>query len=238
MKRYGQKICLLIGIMVLVSGCLYPQDSSNSIELLTNHVEDVQQAVDRYLQNESVLPIKTREADTAIYQKYVVDFAKLVPAYMTEPPSTAFENGGNYMYVLIDVEENPAVKLYDLRVPDQLHNVQQQINLFTVEEERYPRGIEIAPGVFELNEALIKDADMKIPSPYVSQSMLPLVMASDGTVYVDYRADLEHIIEQLDALPPTEQDLRTLLTDESIFVPAQSLPYRYEDGDIIFDVEI
>ena len=239
MKRHVQTFLLLIGLALLVSGCLYPQDSSNSEEVLTNHVEDVQQAVDRYLQNQSVLPIKTREEDTAIYQKYVVDFARLVPAYMTEPPPSAFENGGNYMYVLIDVEENPTVKLYDLRVPDQLHNVQQQINFYTVTEERYPRGIEIAPGVFELNEELIKDADMKIPSPFVSQSMLPLVMASDGTVYVDYRPDLEQIIEHLAvAALPADKDLRTSLPDESIFVPAQSLPYRYEDGEIIFDVEI
>lgn len=221
----------------MTSSCLYPQDSSNSIDVLSNHVEEVQQAVDRYWERESVLPIKTKEAETAIYQKYVVDFARLVPAYMVEPPPSAFENGGNYIYVLIDVEHNPTVKLFDLRVTDEVSEVQQEINRYTVKEERYPRGIEIAPGVFEINEELIRRADIQIPSPYVPQSMLPLVMASDGTVYVDYQADLEHMIEESDVAPPRGKDLRTLLTDNSIFVPAQSLPYHYDNGEVIFDVE-
>lgn len=223
--------------MIFATGCLYPQDRlSNGMESLPRHVEEVQQAVDRYAEQQSVLPIKTMEADTPQYRKYVIDFERLL-RYIGEAPPSSFENGGSFMYVLIDVEDNPTVKLFDLRVTDELRTVQQEVNQYTLENDRYPRGMEIAPGVFELNEELLQHANVKIPSPYYPEQQLPLVMGSDGTVYVDYRMDIERLIRETETDPPAGIDVRTLLTEDSLFVPAHSLPYRYEDGHVIFAAE-
>ena len=50
------------------------------------------------------LPIKTRDADTDIYIKYPIEFEKIVPAYTEKIPGNAYETGGIYQYVLMDVE--------------------------------------------------------------------------------------------------------------------------------------
>ena len=62
-----------------------------------------------------LLPIKTRD-ETDIYIKYPIEFSKIVPAYTEKIPSNAYETGGIYQYVLMDVEENPTVKLVDLTI--------------------------------------------------------------------------------------------------------------------------
>jgi hypothetical protein len=229
-------ICTVTMLCVwLLSGCLYPEDRlSGGMEALPRHVNEVQQAVDRYQKEHRVLPIKTEEGDVPVYQKYPVDFGRLVPAYIGDAPPSSFEKGGPYMYVLIDVEEDPTVKLFDLRVTDRLRGIQQEINVYTVENDRYPRGMEIEPGVFELNAELLEQADVTVQSPYHPETELPLVMSSDGTVYVDYRSDLIRMIETMDSPPPPETDIRYLLTEDSLFAPAHSLPYVYEDGNVMF----
>lgn len=234
---------LRLGLLILLTilfttGCLYPQDRlTGGMEALPRHVEEVQQAVDRFQKQKSVLPIKTVEADTPVYRKYAIDFERLTPAYIGDAPPSAFEKGGNFMYVLINVEDDPTVKVFDLRVTEKVRDVQLEINEYTREHERYPRGFEISPGVFELNKEQLQNADVKIPSPYHPENMLPLVMSSDGTVYVDYRTDLMRIIEDMDTKPESGTDIRALLTEDSLFVPAHSLPYRYENGDAVFDVK-
>jgi hypothetical protein len=104
----------------LLSGCLYPEEKlqKNTIPY-EDQIAAVQNSVDRF-QEESggLLPIKTRDMTTPIYQKYPIDFSALSPKYMAEPPGTAFESGGIYLYALVDVEENPTVKLIDLRIAD------------------------------------------------------------------------------------------------------------------------
>ena len=77
-----------------------------------------------------LLPIKTRELETDIYIKYPIEFSKIVPAYTEKIPSNAYETGGIYQYVLIDVETNPTVKLVDLRSAERIRelNLRKNIN--------------------------------------------------------------------------------------------------------------
>ena len=49
-----------------------------------------------------ILPIKTLDQTTPIYHKYPIDFKRLVPEYMAEPPGNAYESGGVFQYVIID----------------------------------------------------------------------------------------------------------------------------------------
>ena len=67
-------ICTVTMLCVwLLSGCLYPEDRlSGGMEALPRHVNEVQQAVDRYQQEHRVLPIKTEEGD--------VQFIKSIPS--------------------------------------------------------------------------------------------------------------------------------------------------------------
>ena len=84
----------------------------------------MQKAVDAYQQNSGgLLPIKTRDLETDIYIKYPIEFSKVVPAYTEKMPSNAYETGGIYQYVLIDVETNPTVKLVDLRSAEHIRDL-------------------------------------------------------------------------------------------------------------------
>ena len=50
--------------------------------------------------------------------KYPIDFKRLVPQYMAEPPGNAYESGGVFQYVIVNAEKNPTVKIFDLRIAD------------------------------------------------------------------------------------------------------------------------
>src|SRR5699024_6827965 len=67
-------------------------------------------------QMDGLLPIKTKDADTPIFEKYVVDFDLLKEMQvLAEVPGNAFENGGSYQYVIIHAEEGPQVKIIDVK---------------------------------------------------------------------------------------------------------------------------
>src|SRR5699024_12577930 len=90
--------------------CIFPDN-----ELAKNktpnedQINMVQTAVEQYQEDTNVLlPIKTKEADVDIYEKYLIDFNMLKDnQLLSETPATAYENGGTYQYTLIDVEEDP-----------------------------------------------------------------------------------------------------------------------------------
>ncbi|WP_054949595.1 hypothetical protein [Numidum massiliense] len=225
--------CLCFTVF-FTAGCMYPGErKTGGMEALPAHVDDVQRAVERYRDDTSVLPIKTVEADTPLYQKYVVDFGRLIPQYVSDAPPSAFEKGGSFMYVLLEVENNPTVKLFDLRVSDAVQKVQQEVDRYRDKQNRLPQGGELSPGVFVLDDAAVRAARQPIPSPYSEELTLPFLIDSSGTVYVDYRGDLTRLVQKLDTQPPAKKDIRYLLTNDSLFVPAHSLPYKVEQGEVV-----
>src|SRR5699024_4019576 len=110
-------------VVMMLTGSLYAQS-----ELAKNQVpneaqlEMVQSAVEQYKEdNNGIVPIKTKENDVSLYEKYVVDCIKLrEDKYLAEIVGTAYENGGVYQYVLNDPEDAVALKLIDLRLTDKL----------------------------------------------------------------------------------------------------------------------
>ena len=74
--------------------------------------------------------LKQVNMETDIYIKYPIEFSKIVPAYTEKIPSNAYEKGGIFQYVLMDVETNPTVKLVDLRVAERIRelNLRKTIN--------------------------------------------------------------------------------------------------------------
>ncbi|WP_316569783.1 hypothetical protein [Neobacillus sp. YIM B06451] len=221
-------------MILLLGGCMYPSDelAKNQIPY-KEQLESVQAAVESFQKdNGGILPIKTKEADTPIYEKYLIDFSKISPRYIQEPPGNAFENGGIFQYVLIDVETKPTVKLLDLRIADQIREIKMRISA-----NRYPPFKEaLAKHVYSLD---FKKLGYKTP-PYVvspfTQNNLSFVIGPEGEIYVDYSSDLYKFLQNSSRDYKPGDDIRSVLTDDSMFVPAYSLPYTIdaENGEPVF----
>ncbi|KSU89514.1 MULTISPECIES: hypothetical protein [Priestia] len=230
-----RKILLFIifcSITFLLSACLYPEANLSQNQVpYKDQLAAVQQAVDDFQKDSGgLLPIKTRDNNTPIYQKYPIEFNKLSPRYMQEPPGTAFESGGVFSYMLVDVEENPTVKLIDLRMAEQIKEVNIYLNLYRQKHSGYaPFKEVIADGVFSID---YKKLNMKEPptvvSPYSGQ-LLPLVLNGKGELFVDYSSDLYEVLQKHKHTYKEGEDIRNLLVEHSSFVPAYSLPYTIDE---------
>jgi hypothetical protein len=205
---------------------MYPSENLAQNQIpYKDQLQTVQTAVDSFRKdNGGILPIKTKEADTPIYQKYPIDFKKLAPKYIAEPPGNAFESGGVFQYVLVNVETNPTVKLLDLRVAETLRDINLRIKT-----NGYPPYKEkIADNVYSIDfKQLGYDKPPFVVSPFTQQN-LPFVITGDAQIYVDYRADLYQELKKTNKAVKPGEDIRDLLVNDSMFVPAYSLPYTVD----------
>lgn len=227
-------ISLLFFTAILLSGCMYPnQERSQNQIPYQDQIQSVQAAVDSYKKdNGGLLPIKTTEVNTPVYQKYPIDFKKLTPRYLSEPPGNAFENGGVFQYVIVDEQTNPTVKVFDLRIAETIQEIKMRIkaNGYPPFKKR------LAYNVYSLD--FTKLGYNKPPyavSPYTGHN-LPFVITGDTEVYVDYSSDLYQAIKQKKEILKPSEDIRPILVKDSMFVPAYSLPYTLDPktGDPIF----
>ena len=229
MKTFFKMFSLLC-VISLLSGCLYPQKQKAENQLpYKAQIQSVQSAVDQFKKDEGgILPIVTKEADTPIYQKYVIKFSKISPRYMAEPPENAYESGGIFQYVLVDVEKNPTVKLLDVRMAEIIQETSLRLKAYQ-ESNGYPPFKErLAKNVFTLDFKKIglKEAPT-VTSPY-SQKDLYLVIDGDGNLFVDYTPDLYNVLEEHKGEIKDGRDIRDFLVKDSDFVPAFSLPYTVD----------
>ncbi len=123
----------------MLVGCMYPRENMKRNEVpYEDQLQMVQKAVDTYKeQNNGLLPIKTRDMNTPLYQKYPIDFQKIAPRYIPEAPGNAYESGGVYQYVLVDVETNPMVKLIDVRMAEKIRDITLKLRMYR-DEHQYP----------------------------------------------------------------------------------------------------
>ncbi|WP_223593499.1 hypothetical protein [Neobacillus bataviensis] len=214
-------------IVFLLSGCMYPKEelAKNQIPY-KDQIQAVQTAVDDFKKdNGGILPIKTKEAETPIYQKYPIDFKKITPKYLSEPPGNAYENGGIFQYVLVDVETNPTVKLLDLRITETIRD----INLRIKAKGYPPYKEQIAKNVFSLDyKKLGYEKAPYAVSPFTNQN-LSFVITGNAEVFVDYRPDLFRALQKTDTQLKPGEDIRSILVNDSMFVPAYSLPYTVDE---------
>lgn len=215
---------------VMLAGCLSrpPEEKQASETPYPDLIETVQKAVDRYQeQSGGLLPIKTRDMETDQFIKYPIEFSKIVPAYTEKIPSNAFENGGVFQYVLMDVEENPTVKLVDLRMTEKLRD----LNLRKFINGELPFLDAAGDNVYEVD---YKKMGFKEPltakSPY-SGAHLPIVVAGDGNFYVDYSIDLNNALKETKKQVKPGDDIRFLLYEEAPVLPAYSLPYTVDENN-------
>ncbi len=233
LKRMLLTVSLLA--VTVLSGCMFPQTSRVDNVPYDDQLRSVQTAVDSFKETTGVLPIKTKPAETPLMERYPIEFGRLVPGYMADPPANSFEGGGLFLYVLVDVETDPTVKLIDLRVTERLQQLQTNINSFRIKEGKFPFDGSLGKNQFTINYDLVFVAEEpKIPSPYTDNE-LPIYVDGSGQLFVDYRADVEAALENTDVTPEVGEDIRYLLYNDSPFAPAYSQGYTInEQGDVEF----
>lgn len=236
MMKKLQAVMMLMLIVVLLSGCLYPED-----ELVEKQVPDidqiagVQRAVDQYREDTGgLVPIKTRDMDTDIFIKYLIDFEKLVPKYLTKAPANSYEKGGIFQYIIWDPENTAEVKLVDLRGPEKIRD----INLKKLGTQYVAASEKIAVNVYSINfKEMGFDSTPSVPSPY-SNVELPIVYTTSGELFIDYSIDLYRILQDEKPKVTPGEDIRYLLIDKYPVVPAYSLPYTVnENNEPVFMLE-
>lgn len=235
------RIGILLGlVLILLSGCLYPQSELTKNQTANEQqLQMVQEAVIKYKEKTNgLVPIKTKPSDVDIYERYLIDFTRLKEEQLLqEIPGSAYENGGVYQYILLTPEEDPQVKLIDLRTTEKLREVNVKLNIYRSDHLYPPFGEQIADGIYAINyKKLGFKSEPFAVSPFSKQN-LPFVMTTDGEVYIDYRIDLQLALETFTYDPEKHEDLRTLLTDHYPFVPAYSLPYKLENNEPVFAIE-
>jgi hypothetical protein len=225
-------LLFVVLVAVVLSGCMYPDDLKVENQIpAQDQLEAVQRAINDYREDTGVLPIKNRDQDTDIFIKYIIDFEKLVPKYISATPANAYEKGGIFQYIIWDPENNPTVKLVDLRMPDKIRDVKAR-NMV----KKYPQyGERITNTVYTINHKNLGYSEpLTVESPYTN-NFLPLVLSNEGEVYVDYSIDLKVLMEEKNLKPTIGQDIRELLVEHYPIVPAYSLPYTVdENNDPVF----
>ncbi|WP_075617667.1 hypothetical protein [Paenisporosarcina indica] len=219
--------CIAMFAAILMSGCMYPDsERAENEKPYDDQLTSVQVAVEKFQEaTNGMLPIKNRDQDVDQYIKYPIDFEKIVPAYLSEIPPNAYENGGLFQYVIMDVEENPTVKVVDLRSAEKIRelNIKLGINGYG------PIAEQVDKNVYKLDYKVMGYEDEQtVPSPY-SDVNLPLVATGDGTIYIDYSIDLNRILQEDKPKVTPGEDIRYLLVDKYPVVPAYSLPYTVNE---------
>jgi hypothetical protein len=158
-----------------------------------------------------------------------VDFKELQGDLGWIPPS-AYEQGGDFLYVLVNVEKKPTVRLFDLRVNDKVEQVQPYVREYYSKHKKWPIGAQVAPHFFELDYEKLGIDPVTIPSPY-SKAELPLILDDRGLVYVDYRTEAMKKWQTAKVKPTEDEDLRLWLAEDSFFVPAFSPVMKMKNSE-------
>ncbi|MEK4378387.1 MULTISPECIES: hypothetical protein [unclassified Bacillus (in: firmicutes)] len=229
----GKLKCAMIFVAVIfLSGCLYPHERKSSVQATPyqDQLKLVQSAVDEFQKaNGGLLPIQTKDMSTPLYQKYPIDFNRLAPRYMAEPPSTAYESGGDYQYVLVDVENNPTVKLIDVKMAEKIRDIKLRVQMYRQEHKYPPYQDVLARDLFTLDGKKLGEADsLSVTSP-ISGNSLPLMIDGDGEIYADYRTELVSCLKKSKKTFKPGTEIQGIIWEETPFVPAFSVKYTVND---------
>jgi hypothetical protein len=218
-----------LALLTLLSGCLYPKDNTpgNNVPVHAS-VQSVQDAVKRYQESSGLLPLQNADASVPVYEKYKIDFGKLKRmGYLESIPRLAFENGGKYVFLIIEEETNPTVKLLDLPVYQGIADVQKKVDEYRrTHAGSVPAGEEAYPGFRYLDFKQLGIARPELLSMF-SKRPLELLTDDQGAVYADYGIDIAEALRKDERPPAADEDLRGRLVILSDFVPVKSPVYRW-----------
>ena len=231
--RHAAAFAALFMMLFSLTGCLYPKDQLKQNQVAPKEaVRNVQAAIDQYKAETGMLPIKNSTAETPKYEKFLVDFAKLGrTGYLTDIPTAAFENGGNYNFLVIDEETSPRVKLLDILAFQKINDIQSWVKTYVQTNKVLPKGEQMYPGFYQIDYKQMKKESPDIRSVFSGQSIQALV-DDNGVVYSDYGIDIMQFVQKSGKTDyDAEFDLRTLLVDGSDFVPVKSPAYRLVNNE-------
>lgn len=236
MKKNVVMIIVAAYALIVLTGCLYPSDQRAENQIpYEDQIVSVQSVVNQYKADHGVLPIQTRDMNTPIYQKYPVDFGQLVPRYMQNPPGNSFEAGGIFQYVLVNVETAPEVKLLDMAILREIQEFQRKVNRYRGENQFAPVKEVLGVGIFSLDyEKLDYHEPPTVRSPFFPDHRLPLILDNNGNVVIDYTIDLIAALDKYEHDFNEGDDIRSILVENSFFIPAFSLPYTIKDKRPVF----
>lgn len=231
--QIDRTVIIFFVMMLLLSGCMYPNEQkAQSQKASLESINTVQIAVNQYYEKNNVLPIKNSTMDTPIYEKYVIDFSKLIGFYLNDPPPNAFEKGGEDYYVLIDVEREPTVKLMNIVALQQVNDVQRSVDLYVSKYGKLPLAEETeSPGWYAIDYDLLNIEPFHLNSFYSPLDLSLMIHSGTGEVMIDYAPDIMRLIQE-ESLENLEQlhDLRELLVKDHLYVPIRSYPYTWING--------
>ncbi len=230
MKRIAA-LSLFIIVTVFLSGCMYPKERRLENQVPSSfYLEATQKAVEQFQRDTGVLPIETKPADTPVFEKYEINFGRLIPRYLPDAPANAFEKGGIYMYTLLDVETKPTVRLIHLGTVSKVADVQQAVNHYYFQKGQLPIKDKLDSGYYTIDYNLLHMKEPEIAS-LISNQLLSLIMNKKGEVGVDYGPDIAALLRSTKAKVPPNTDPRYVMARESLYVPIKSFPYTMKNGD-------
>ncbi|HET7578563.1 MAG TPA: hypothetical protein VFK33_04705 [Bacillales bacterium] len=222
--------------LFFLSACGYTGNPEVQDHVYKAQLNTVQQAVDQFQKDTGVLPIKTRDQKTPLYQKYPIAFEnRLIPKYLPDAPENAYMNGGLFEYVLVNAEKDPTVKVIDLTTVQVVQKLQRRVNFFEHQHHYTPTQGTIGPKRYKLYyKSLGYDQPPYVKSPFTGYQ-LGFVVGPDSKVHIDYRKDLNAFMKKYRASYKPGQDIRNILVQHSPFVPVDSFPYTVNpSGDPVF----
>ncbi|WP_010095923.1 hypothetical protein [Ornithinibacillus scapharcae] len=238
--KYTYKLILISVLSLVLSGCLYPSNELEKNQTPNQaQLDMVQSALDDYRERTNgLLPIRTKPNETPIFEKYLIDFNTMRElGSIAELPGNAYENGGYYQYAILDPDNEPRVKLIDLRITEELRSINMRIDAYRDKNLYPPFGEEISKQVFTIDhEKIGLENPPTIKSPY-SDAMLPVIMDTVGTVYIDYRIELNNALKEYEHSYKEGDDIRYILAENTPFLPAYSLPYTIKDNEPVFMIQ-
>ncbi|MEX2416194.1 MAG: hypothetical protein WD424_08615 [Paenibacillaceae bacterium] len=232
MKRW-QITVLLILMVIMLAGCLYPKDRLQQNQISTGeYMILVQNAVETYKERTGVLPIKNSTEETPIYEKYLVDFKKLLDRnVISRIPADAYEAGGSNYYVIVDPEGELKVKLMDLVIAGQVSDIQRRSDSYVAEGNDLPLGELVKPSFYHVDFERLGLKSEQVRSVY-SEMFLPILIHQSGRITVDYAPEIMRAITMKEnSSPDPNIDLRTYLVEQSNYIPVNSYPYYWKDNE-------
>ncbi|GKU79551.1 hypothetical protein [Paenibacillus sp. L3-i20] len=225
----------MIAIMLFIlplTGCLYPKENLKQNVAPKEAIRNVQGAIDQYYSDLKLLPILNSGQDVPKYEKFRIDFPKLQSKnYMSSPPTAAFENGGNYYFIIIDEDTKPRVKLMDIVSFQKMNDIQNWVKLHIQDGGVLPKKDAMYPGFYEIDYAMMNQKAPTISSVFSGQTLRALI-DDNGVVYTDYGIDIMQLIQKNGTVNEDENfDLRSLLVDSSDFVPVKAPIYKLINGE-------
>jgi hypothetical protein len=220
-------------MVIMLSGCLYPKDRLHKNQISTGeYLILVQNAVETYKQRTGVIPIKNSTEQTPIYEKYVVDFKKLLDYnVISQIPGDAYESGGMNYYVIVDPEGEMQVKLMDLITANKVADLQRKIDSYVAAGNKVPLGERMKPSFYSIDFKSLGMKSEQVRSVY-SDMYLAILIHESGQVLVDYAPEVMNAIKMKNITEPDpNKDLRSYLVEQSNYIPVESYPYYWKDNE-------